>query len=133
MYELKKTMTFSAAHCLSHLPLDHPCGRLHGHNYSVTVTLRSDYLDKHGFVTDLNVVGKALKRLVDNYDHTNLQDTFVGRSTCEVMARFFYDCLLAQLGVVVYSVTVSEGPSSSVTYWDDPLDVNDDELPPPPF
>ena len=39
MFKISKEFYFSAAHALFGLPDDHPCTRLHGHNYVVTVHL----------------------------------------------------------------------------------------------
>ncbi len=33
MFTITKEFHFSASHQLSHLPEDHQCARLHGHNY----------------------------------------------------------------------------------------------------
>ena len=40
MFEIRKQFTFSAAHQLDHLPKDHPCSRIHGHNNIVGSSFR---------------------------------------------------------------------------------------------
>lgn len=35
MFRITKEYHFSASHRLAHLPDDHQCARLHGHNYVV--------------------------------------------------------------------------------------------------
>jgi 6-pyruvoyltetrahydropterin/6-carboxytetrahydropterin synthase len=50
VYRIAKTFHFSASHVIEGLPESHPCGRLHGHNYEVTLVLESDRLDRVGFV-----------------------------------------------------------------------------------
>ncbi|MFI6697695.1 6-pyruvoyl trahydropterin synthase family protein [Streptomyces sp. NPDC050509] len=51
---ISKEFHFSASHQLDGLPEDHPCGRLHGHNYVVALELSAptDGLDTTGFVRD---------------------------------------------------------------------------------
>ena len=39
MYRITKEFHFSASHQLAHLPHDHQCARMHGHNYIVEVEL----------------------------------------------------------------------------------------------
>jgi P-type Ca2+ transporter type 2C len=41
MYTIAKRFAFSASHVIGGLPADHPCARLHGHNYEVEVVLQS--------------------------------------------------------------------------------------------
>ncbi len=41
MYTIAKRFTFSASHVIGGLPEEHPCARLHGHNYEVEVVLQS--------------------------------------------------------------------------------------------
>ena len=40
MYTIAKTFYFSASHVIGGLPPEHPCSRLHGHNYEVEVILQ---------------------------------------------------------------------------------------------
>jgi len=40
MHRIGKRFSFSASHFIGGLPADHPCARLHGHNYDVEVVLR---------------------------------------------------------------------------------------------
>ncbi len=50
MYRITKEFHFSASHQLCHLHQNHPCARMHGHNYIVEVELASETLDEDGFV-----------------------------------------------------------------------------------
>ena len=43
MYTIAKQFTFSASHQLDHLPEDHQCARLHGHNYVVEIVLSAPF------------------------------------------------------------------------------------------
>ncbi|HBX20870.1 MAG TPA: 6-pyruvoyl tetrahydrobiopterin synthase, partial [Porphyromonadaceae bacterium] len=64
MYKISKEFSFSAAHQLKGLPDDHPCSRLHGHNYVVRIHLRSEKLSENGFVRDYNDL-KPVKSYID--------------------------------------------------------------------
>jgi hypothetical protein len=52
LYTIAKSFSFSASHKIEGLSADHPCSRLHGHNYEVEMILQSSVLDAVGFVRD---------------------------------------------------------------------------------
>ena len=76
MYKISKEFHFSASHQLGHLPEDHPCHNLHGHNYVVTIGFEAKELDKNGFVIDFRDLD-GMKQFIDNnFDHKHLNDVF---------------------------------------------------------
>jgi 6-pyruvoyltetrahydropterin/6-carboxytetrahydropterin synthase len=69
MYYINVSFHFSAAHRLE----GHPkCGRLHGHNYIVEVTLGSAETSPMGFVMDFADAKAIIKPIVDQCDHKYL-------------------------------------------------------------
>lgn len=116
MYKISKEFAFSAAHALYGLADNHPCTRLHGHNYVVTVHLKSNELNEVGFVRDYTDL-KLVKHYIDtNLDHKNLNDIMAPlNSSAENLAKMLYDefkPLLPEL----YAVEVSETPKTSAIY-----------------
>ena len=74
MFTIAKQYHFSASHQLAYLPEDHPCARLHGHNYIVEVELQSEELNHNGFVRDYRELD-ALKTYIDEtFDHRHLNE-----------------------------------------------------------
>ncbi|PNB35561.1 6-carboxytetrahydropterin synthase QueD, partial [Pseudomonas sp. GW456-E7] len=71
------------------------CSRVHGHTYTVNITVAGDELDDSGFLVNFSV----LKKLVHgNYDHPILndhedfsQDDRYSLPTTEVVAKTIYD------------------------------------------
>jgi len=115
MYRITKEFHFSASHQLSHLPDDHQCARLHGHNYVVVVELASATLNADGFVRDYGEL-KALKIYIDDtFDHRHLNDVMQEASTGENMARHFYDWCKARWPETS-AVKVSETPKTWAEY-----------------
>ena len=116
MYRIAKEFHFSASHQLSHLPADHQCARLHGHNYIVEVELESETLDTHGFVRDYRELD-ALKRYIDDkLDHRHLNDVLGDDCiTAEQIARHFYDWC-KKCWPEVSAVRVKETPKSCAEY-----------------
>lgn len=89
MYCISKEFHFSASHQLNGLPADHPCSRLHGHNYRVIIELKSNRLNDVGFVRDYRELS-AFKEYIDRHiDHRHLND-FFEITTAEALAQQFY-------------------------------------------
>ncbi|CAG9329142.1 unnamed protein product [Blepharisma stoltei] len=66
-YELKvyhKTCSFDAAHILAGQNWQE---ELHGHGYTIAVTIKSKRLGADGFVVDFSVVKRELKNLCQNF------------------------------------------------------------------
>lgn len=72
MYEISVQLNFSAAHRLRDYPGD--CRRLHGHNWRVVVFVQAEELDELGMVADFRFVRKAAKEILQELDHTLLND-----------------------------------------------------------
>lgn len=115
MYKISKQFAFSASHILEELPEDHPCSRLHGHNYIVTVYLKAESLNEVGFVKDYREL-KVVKEYIDNnLDHRHLNDVFSVNPTAENMARELYTIFVKEIPQI-YAVEVSETPKTSAIY-----------------
>jgi 6-pyruvoyltetrahydropterin/6-carboxytetrahydropterin synthase len=116
VYTIAKRFAFSASHVIGGLPADHPCARLHGHNYEVEVVLQSPTLDATGFVRDFRELSD-LRDLIDTtLDHRHLNDVLGhDRTTSEVLGRWLYDWCRARWPEVV-AVRVSETPRTWAEY-----------------
>lgn len=116
MYIITKRFTFSASHVIGGLPAQHPCARLHGHNYEVEVVLQSTELDAVGFVRDYRELS-ALKAFIDeSLDHRHLNDVLGhDRTTSEVLARWLYEWCRARWPEIA-AVRVSETPRTWAEY-----------------
>ena len=115
MYRISKEFHFSASHQLAHLPADHQCARLHGHNYVVVVELASDQLNSDGFVRDYHELAALKHYIDDDFDHRHLNDVLTVPSTAENMARHFFDWCRARWPETA-AVRVSETPKTWAEY-----------------
>jgi 6-pyruvoyltetrahydropterin/6-carboxytetrahydropterin synthase len=116
-YRISKDFAFSASHVLEGLPEGHQCGRLHGHNYVVRVTLESDVLDGHGFVVDYGDLKPFGAWLDAMCDHRHLNDVFDGQPSAERMARQMADVLLLLVPAVPDHVRVTVAVSETPKTW----------------
>jgi 6-pyruvoyltetrahydropterin/6-carboxytetrahydropterin synthase len=120
VYTITKDFEFSAAHYLNGLAKDHPCGRLHGHNYRVRVELSTHRLSRAGFVRDYGELDEFKKYLAKAADHRCLNDWMpkaegrpggVVNPTAENLAYLFY-LHLKDLFPELTGVGVSETPKT---------------------
>ena len=93
MFTISKDFTFSASHQLTGLPDDHPCARVHGHNFIVRVelTAHDHKLNDVGFVTDYRNLAPIKRYLDETFDHRHLNDVVDFNPTAENMTRFLFE------------------------------------------
>lgn len=120
MFVISKQFHFSAGHHLNGLPVDHPCSRRHGHNYTVIVELASTKLDDRSFVQDYNDL-KPIKEFIDNiFDHRYLNDLqtaypLLAQPTAENIAKTLFDTFKPQFPLL-HAVSVKETDKTLARY-----------------
>lgn len=116
MYTISKEYHFSASHQLHGLAEDHPCSRLHGHNYIVVVELQSETLNDTGFVRDYRELDALKKYIDEEVDHRHLNDVLgENATTAEHLAKHFYEWCKVRWDEVS-AVRVSETPKTWAEY-----------------
>jgi len=117
MYYVRVEADFSAAHFLSHY--HGKCERLHGHNYLVRAWATGAELDEGGMVLDFGDLKDALRKVVGELDHRNLNDFPVFRDdpSAERIARHVFDSIAEILPAApLQAVEVFETPTSMARY-----------------
>lgn len=116
MFIISKQYSFSCSHQLFGLAPDHPCSRMHGHNYIVEIELSAPTLNQHGFVRDYHELNALKDYIHDKIDHRHLNDVFgQDATTAEHLAKHFYDWCKARWPEVT-AARVSETPKTWATY-----------------
>lgn len=116
MFTISKQFHFSASHILHGLEDDHPCARLHGHNYIAEVVLASKTLNNVGFVRDYRELSDLKDYIDDELDHRHLNDVLgENNTTAERMAEHLYNWSKARWPEVV-AVRISETPKTWAEY-----------------
>lgn len=118
MLTIRKRFAFSASHQLSHLPPEHPCARLHGHNYEVEFVLcASAPNEQTGFVQDYRELDIVKQYLDDRLDHRHLNDVFGDsrKTTAEALATTLFERFKSSIPLLV-AVAVSETPKTWAEY-----------------
>jgi 6-pyruvoyltetrahydropterin/6-carboxytetrahydropterin synthase len=129
------TVTQELHFCYGHRLLGHPgkCGRLHGHNGVLRITLRAEALDRQGMVADFDQIASTMQDFLDSgFDHRLLLhkddpaaaalrsagEQFVALEvspTAENLARLAFDHARLK-GLPVAMVEIVEQPGSVARY-----------------
>jgi 6-pyruvoyltetrahydropterin/6-carboxytetrahydropterin synthase len=122
MFEIDIKKDFSAAHFLKGYNGD--CANLHGHNWTVEAYITSNSLDEIGIAVDFRLLKKELLNIIDELDHTCLNDLPQFKSqnpTSEIIAKYIYTSLSKIFNsdtVRVKKVRVCESPGAGATYYE---------------
>jgi len=125
MYTIAIEETFSAAHSLR--DYSGPCAQIHGHNYTVIVTVETERLDELGLAIDFHELKKITAGIVQELDHTNLNELShfsYQNPSAENIARFVFTKMQEFLPpfVRLKEVGVEESKGCRVTYSEKPYD-----------
>ena len=118
MFEIKIEDHFDAAHSLR--GYEGQCKNLHGHTYKVSATFKFEDLCDNGIAFDFVNAKKALKVLVNLFDHSHLNDLepFKEKNpTAENIAYYIYKEIKKKIGEL-YSISVWETSTSCATYYE---------------
>ncbi len=117
MFRIERDYTVEAARRLPRLPAEHPCHRLHGHRFTVTLAIEGDTDNEQQWVADYYDVDAAYEAGVGSLiDHNCLNDVAgLENPTTEVLARWVFERLAEQLPGLV-EVTVAEEGDTRCAY-----------------
>jgi len=118
MYKISKEFHFSSSHQLKGLPDDHPCSRLHGHNYVTTFHFQSPELNEVGFIIDYRELDVIKKYIDDKLDHRHLNDLLPFNPTAELIAVYLYEEFKTDYPQLI-RVDVKETPKTLASYYED--------------
>jgi 6-pyruvoyltetrahydropterin/6-carboxytetrahydropterin synthase len=120
MWRIAKSFEFSASHQLTHLPPEHPCARLHGHNYTVVLILQAAQTDpESNMVLDFRELDRVKRYLDQTFDHRHLNDV-LGKpelTTSEGLACVIFQTFAPFLGDLLLAVRVRETEKTMAEYW----------------
>jgi 6-pyruvoyltetrahydropterin/6-carboxytetrahydropterin synthase len=119
MYEITVKRTFSAAHTLV---IGGKSETLHGHNFTVEVTLSSERLDNEGLVVDFRVLKGWTDETLEKLDHSFLNELSFFQDinpTSENIARFVFEKISEKIqsqSCKLKNVAVWESESAKAVY-----------------
>lgn len=119
--ELEKTVVFEAAHRLPLMPDEHPCRRVHGHTYRLTVTIRGEVQKDTGIIYDFAHIEEAMRiGAVDECDHHYLNESYPN-PTGEVMVIWMRKAIQTRLpnGLRLVRLRLQEGDHNAIIWTED--------------
>ena len=117
--EISKKFTFEAAHRLPNVPPEHKCARLHGHSFSVRLTVNGPVDEKSGWVMDFAAIEEAFAPVLAKLDHNYLNEIEgLQNPTSENIARWIWREVEDRLDNLQL-VEVDETCTSRCAYWGD--------------
>ena len=120
MYDVTIRKTFSAAHILKEI--GGKCEEMHGHNFTVEVTVAGPSLNSEDLLIDFRVLKGWTNEVLEEMDHKYLNDVecFKGMNpSSEQVARYIYNRLAekaASLKLTLAQITVWESENARVSY-----------------
>lgn len=114
--QIYKEFKFDAAHRLTRVEEGHKCGQMHGHTFVLEVHLEDDVDPKQGWILDFNVLREAVEPIIDQLDHSILNDIEgLENPTSENLVVWFWDQLKPKLPQLA-QVVIKENPTSGCIY-----------------
>lgn len=119
MIELELKEMFSAAHALKNYP--GVCRRIHGHNWTVKVRLKTEGLDENGMSVDVTIIRARLLEVLNRLDHQLINDLPAFQEinpTSELIAQYIFHEFQSILpeGLQLQWIKLSETDGFSVIY-----------------
>jgi 6-pyruvoyltetrahydropterin/6-carboxytetrahydropterin synthase len=113
--EIYKIFTFNSAHFLPYVPSSHPCGKMHGHTWTVEIHITGP-LSQAGWVMDYGDLKNICLPIIDMLDHQLLNDVVGLRNpTSEWIAVWLWERLLSVLPLLT-SIVVHESATTGAVY-----------------
>ena len=114
-FELKRSYRFEAAHFLPRVGEKHPCRRVHGHSYLVTIAVTGEADQDSGWVIDFGSIDECVQPICSRLDHRLLNEVDgLENPTSEMLAEWLWGQLVSHLPGLS-EISISETPDSICT------------------
>lgn len=121
MYQLIVSKRFAAAHRL--VNCQGQCSKLHGHTWTVEVSVEGDNLDPNGMLVDFRILKSKIGQVIEEMDHSYLNEMppFNQENcnpTAENLAAYIFQRLRSILApeLTLAEVRVWESPDACASY-----------------
>lgn len=114
--EIYKEFKVEAAHRLTGVGAGHPCGKLHGHTYTVLIHIAGPVDPVTGMVLDFSELKKHVAPVIDELDHHCLNDIpGLDNPTSENLVRWLWRRIKPKLPGLA-KIVIQETPTCGVVY-----------------
>jgi 6-pyruvoyltetrahydropterin/6-carboxytetrahydropterin synthase len=113
---LTKSFILEAAQSLPKVPAGHKCSRLHGHTFTIEISIEGRVDPDTGWIYDHARISAAMKPILAELDHAYLNDIpGLENPTIELMADWLWKRLAKDLPGLC-EIVIHETPFARVTY-----------------
>ncbi len=113
---LVRDYRFEAARRLPNIGAEHPCAGLHGHGFTVAITIEGKIETHTGWIMDFAAIDAAVEPAIAALDHRYLNDVpELANPTSEHLAVWLWRAIAPRLPLLV-EVSVSETPTTRAIY-----------------
>ncbi len=113
---LSKDFIVEAAQSLPNVPPGHKCAKLHGHTFTIEVCVEGEVNPATGWLYDHAEISRAMKPLVEQLDHSYLNEIEgLENPTIEMMAAWLWKKLQPSLPELA-EIIIHETPSARCSY-----------------
>ena len=116
---MKVQYRIESARRLSHLPPSHPCSRVHGHSFIITLTLFGPWNEELAWMYDYHDLEQKIRPILNTLDHRYLNDVpGLEKPTSEALCVYLFNKIKA-LVPELQKVTIAETPTTECSYSGD--------------
>jgi 6-pyruvoyltetrahydropterin/6-carboxytetrahydropterin synthase len=113
---LTKDFILEAAQSLPKVPAGHKCGQMHGHTFTIQISVEGEVDPETGWLYDHARISAAMKPIIQQLDHTVLNDTpGLENPTIELMCAWLWKKLTPQLPGLA-EIVINETPFARCSY-----------------
>jgi 6-pyruvoyltetrahydropterin/6-carboxytetrahydropterin synthase len=117
MLSITKEFKFDAAHYLPTAEKGHPNARMHGHSFTVALTLEGDVDPSSGFIRSFAEIDRLVAPLRERLDHHLLNEIKgLDVPTLERLAHYIFEELAGALPELVTVTVRRDSVGESCTY-----------------
>lgn len=111
-----KIFRFDSAHYLPNVPEGHKCGGMHGHTYTLKVSISGKPSIQTGWIMDYTDLKEVIKPWINVLDHKVLNDVpGLENPTSENLCLWLWKNIKPEMPNL-YSIELNETPDSGVIY-----------------
>ena len=113
---LTKDFVLEAAQFLPKAPDGHKCGQMHGHTFTIEISIEGEVDPATGWIYDHAQISAAMKPIIAQLDHKLLNDVHgLENPTIELMAHWLWKKLEPQLPGLA-EIVIHETPFARCSY-----------------
>lgn len=115
-FEIKVQYRIEAARKLSYLPENHPCARLHGHSFLITLLFFGPWNPELAWMRDYHDIEQVVRPILNTLDHHYLNDVpGLEKPTSESLCVYLFEKIKILIPEL-QKISIAETPTTECSY-----------------